>query len=264
MGTLVVGGDKFDAPFKTVTFLDTPKCKLGPRSFRKRGLEEIKTLCNVVVHTTGGIPGGKDLRPQVLKPDAGNGTNAGPKYALMWQTDLSKFGGAHLIVDFDGMIYQCADLKTEAAYHNELNNGRSIGIEVCQDRSDASIYQAQVDSTVKLVNWLTAKFGIQRQICKLPYKGKPVIDLEGKFLKYGVFGHRNLTSKRGAGDPGDYLLQALADAGYEEFDFAEGEDVRVWQSRQGELGIKPDGLPGSATVAALKEAGYVDGLWVAV
>ena len=96
------------------------------------------------------------------------------------------------------------------------------------------------------------------------YKGKPVIDLEGKFLKYGVFGHRNLTSKRGAGDPGDYLLQALADAGYEEFDFAEGEDVRVWQSRQGELGIKPDGLPGSATVAALKEAGYVDGLWVAV
>jgi hypothetical protein len=262
MGTLVVGGKELQTPFDTVTFLDNPQCKLGPRSVRKRGSDEQKGLCGIIVHTTGGIPGGKDLRPQVLKSGAGPSTNAGPKYASMWQTDLSKFGGAHCLVDFDGKVYQCCDLLLDAAYHAELANGRTIGIEVCQDRSDAGLYEIQVKSNVKLVSWLTAQFGIQRQICKLPYEGKPVDCLAGKLTRYGVFGHRNLTSKRGSGDPGDYLLQALSNANYEEFDFDTGEDLEIWKNRQGSLGLKPDGVPGPATVAALKEAGYHNGLWV--
>ena len=92
MGNIIVAGKEVEAPFNVVNFIDNPKCKLGPRSFRKRGAEEIKGLCGIVLHTTAGIPGGSDLRPQVLKPGSGPNTNAGPKYANMWQTDLSKFG----------------------------------------------------------------------------------------------------------------------------------------------------------------------------
>jgi hypothetical protein len=262
MGTLVVGGKEIKTWFDTVNYLDDPKCKLGPRSCRKRGTDEQKGLCGIIVHTTGGIPGGKDLRPQLLKAGAGPNTKAGSKYAQMWQTDLSKFGGAHLVVDFDGKVYQCCDLLLDAAYHAELANGRSIGIEVCQNRADAGLYEAQIEANVKLVSWLTAQFGIQRQICALPYEGKPVTCLAGKLTRYGVFGHRNLTSRRGSGDPGDYLLQALSDAGYEEFDFDAEEDLETWKNRQGSLGVKADGMPGPATVAALKEAGYHNGIWV--
>jgi hypothetical protein len=265
MGTLVVAGKPLDTPFDTVTYLDNPECKLGPRSFRKRGTQEIKELCAVIIHTTAGIPGGKDLRPQLLKTGIGPNTNAGPKYSKMWQEDLSKFGGAHLLIDFDGTVYQCCDLLNDAAYHSQLANGRSIGIEVCQDRKDASLYQIQIERNLELVNWLTAQFGIQRQMCALPYNGKPVECLTGKLTRYGCFAHRNLTSKRGFGDPGDYLLQALLDAGYEDFDFDAGQDIETWKNRQGEHGIEPcDGIPGPSTVEELKRAGYDHGLWVSI
>ena len=265
MSNIIVGGKEIEVPFNVINFIDSSKCKLGPRSYRKRGTEEQKALCCIVIHTSRGIPGGKDLRPQVLHGGEGPDTNAGPRMAKTWQEDLSKFGGSHLIIDQNGMIWQGCDLLTEAAYHCEAGNAYSIGIENVQG-SDAGLYEAQIESNTQLVNWLTAQFGIQRQIQELPYKG-PVACLAGKVNKYGTWGHRDLTLKRGSGDPGDYLLQALADAGYEEFSFDDGEDIETWKNRQGELGIAPnecDGIPGPATVAALKEAGYEDGIWVKV
>jgi hypothetical protein len=261
--SLVANNSIEEVSFESKNFIEAPDCKLGLRSYRKRGTVEQQRLCSIIIHTTRGIPGGKDLRPQVLHSGEGPDTNAGPRMAKTWQTDLSKFGGSHLIVDKNGLVWQCCDLLLDAAYHCQAGNGHSIGIEVVQG-SDAGLYEAQIETTTLLVNWLTARFGIQRQICQLPYRGKPVECLEGKLTRYGVFGHRNLTSTRGAGDPGDYLLQALQNAGYEDFDFNMEEDLETWKNRQGELGIDSDGVPGPGTVQALKEAGYQDGLWVQI
>jgi hypothetical protein len=77
----------------------------------------------------------------------------------------------------------------------------------------------------------------------------------------GIFGHRDNTERRGRWDPGEVVFQMLAARGVEQFDFAAGEDLEVWAKRQRELGITADGVPGPGTVAALKAAGYVDGIW---
>jgi hypothetical protein len=218
MGFVIIDKEQTEVPFETVTYIDNPKCKLGNRSFRKRTKEEKDNICAIVVHSTAGIPGGKDLREQVLYEGSGESTNAGSKYAGLWQNDTSKFGGTHFVVDFDGMIYQCCDAATDAAYHAGEANGHSIGIEVCQDRSDASFYNIQLEKTVELVLFLTEQFNIPKQTQQLPYDG-PTLALEGKLTTPGIFGHRNLTNKRGAGDPGDFIIQALIDAGVEQVDF---------------------------------------------
>jgi hypothetical protein len=261
MGTIVYNGQSVIVDFDTITFQDNPKCKLGSRSFRKRNAQEQKNICAIVCHTTKGIPGGKDLTPQTINSGSGTSSNAGPRMSATWQADKSKFGGAHFVIDYDGMVYQCADIYTDATYHAESANGNSIGIEDCQN-SDASLYEIQIQINTKLIFELTKILGIQRQICKLPYNHKPVKCLERKLNRYGVFGHRNLTSNRGSGDPGDFILQALADAGCEQFDYDLEEDLQTWKERQQSLGIADDGVPGSNTVDALKSAGYSNGIWV--
>ena len=74
-----------------------------------------------------------------------------------------------------------------------------------------------------------------------------------------------------SGTPAEIIWDLLAAKGVEEFDFAAGEDKLAWSSRQSALNIQLvgklsqpltcDGVPGPATVAALKLAGYVDGIW---
>ena len=58
-------------------------------------------------------------------------------------------------------------------------------------------------------------------------------------------------------------MNSLATVGCESFDFGSSVDLTTWKARQATLGIaKPDGVPGPQTVAALKAAGYPDGIWV--
>jgi hypothetical protein len=261
MGNIIYNNQEVTVSFDTITFLDDIKCKLGSRSFRKRNAQEQKNICAIVCHTTKGIPGGKDLTKQTINNEPGKSSNAGPRMCATWQADQSKFGGAHFIIDYDGMVYQCADIYLDAAYHAELANGNSVGIEICQN-TDASLHEIQIQNNTKLVFELTKILGIQRQICKLPYEHKPVKCLEGKLNRYGIFGHRNLTSNRGSGDPGDFVLQALADSGFEQFDYDQGEDLQTWKERQQSLGIAADGVPGPHTVEALNNASYANGIWV--
>lgn len=54
--------------------------------------------------------------------------------------------------------------------------------------------------------------------------------------------------------------------GVEAFDFAQEEDIHVWQERQRELNkrghdLVVDGIPGPKTTAALKAEGYRNGIW---
>ena len=125
-------------------FLDDPKLRLSSKDLRPRNPHERAFVHLVVMHSTLGIPGGTDLRRQTILPGFGPPTNAGERTVAMWASDPSRPAGAHLIVDFDGKIYCCADLVTEATYHAQLANGCSIGIEIVQGLKSAEMYTEQL------------------------------------------------------------------------------------------------------------------------
>src|SRR5438132_150261 len=71
----------------------------------------------------------------------------------------------------------------------------------------------------------------------------------------GVFGHRNNTSLRGRGDPGDAIWTALAAFGFEGVDHDGGEDLELGRARQAVLvargeRITVDGIVVPASLAA--------------
>ncbi len=199
-------------------YLDNPHLRLAPDDVRRRAASE--HICAVVLHTTKGIPGGRDHRPQVIHPGIGSSSRAGERIVGSWTLDSDVHAGAHLIVDFDGRVYCCADLARQAAYHAGPANGASIGIEMMQG-SDAGLYAGQLEVVVSMVEVLCARFGVARRI-PLPYTDHPVPALDGQHLDgiSGVFGHRDLTSTRGRGDPGDAIMDLLAAAGFELHNFS--------------------------------------------
>jgi hypothetical protein len=273
MGTgLIFDKAKLSIPgFDITNFFDDPTIRLAPSGYRIRSRRERAWIRVIVTHTTGGIPGGADHRAQVIYPGFGPSTNAGQRVVGMWTKNFRP-AGAHLIIDFDGKIYCCADLESEAAFHAEHANGCSVGIEIVQGHH-AELYQAQLDLAARFIVALCALMPvpIQRQI-PTPYDGKPIPRFVASQKKeiplvdvVGILGHRDLTDRRGAGDPGDALMGALAANGCEMLDFRTERDLSTWKNRQAGLGISsPDGVPGPLTVAALKKAGYQDGIWMPV
>ena len=214
----------------------------------------------IVLHTTKGMPGGSRKEPQDIRP--GNGPNAQRdiKIAQMWSMDDRK-AGAHLVCDHDSSWSCLADLQNEAALHAGNVNNVTIGIEIYQG-SKAEMYEEQLASVVKMVDFLTKTFSIQRQL-HWPYKRKALDrGLNRGTDMVGVYGHRDCSNRRGEGDPGDPIMSLLMDAGYEAFDFSKDADKDIWETRQEQLGLLPDGVPGPKTAAALLARGYPHGLWV--
>jgi hypothetical protein len=255
----VINGFRIEVPGRvTTSYLDDPRLRLSAHDGRPRTTAPRK----IVLHTTKGIPGGRDRRPQVLRPGAGPDVGAELRCARWWSlSDLAS--GAHLVVDFDGSIGCLADVATTTAYHAKAMNADSVGIEVYQG-SDAELYVEQLEAVGDLVDVLTVKLGIQRQIPD-KYRG-PLPRLQaGGHDFVGVVGHRDGDDNRGAGDPGDLVFDMLARRGYERRNLSTGEDLEVWRQRQRDLGagLRIDGIPGPATVRALTEAGYAFGLFAA-
>jgi len=255
---LIIRGQELEVPGITIqNFLDEPKFKLKPTDGKPRPNTWVR---GVVIHTTRGIPGGKDRRPQVIKPGLGPNHERDEKVALMWSLD-DRRAGAHLIVDSDASWVQTADLQDFAAYHAGNVNTVTIGIEIYQ-QGDAVLYEGQLESVVKMVDFLTKTFSIQRQF-HWPYKKHAIKrGLRRGIDMVGVYGHRDCSNNRGPGDPGDAIMEMLGDAGYEAFDFEEDEDKATWEHRQEQLGLLPDGVPGPKTAATLHKKGYTHGLWV--
>jgi hypothetical protein len=268
MPGVVINGEQVEVPGLTVSnWHDDPRLRLriGEKGKTNDGrARRTKWVRSIILHTTKGIPGGRDTRPQQILPGRGPIGSRAEAVASYWSTsDLAS--GAHLVCDFDGSWVCLADLATECAYHATTVNDMSIGIEVYQG-SGAELYEGQLDSVVAMVDFLTARFGIQRQVPHA-YRGPIPRLVEGGADCVGVFGHRDQTHRRGEGDPGDAIMQKLAAAGYERFDFGAGQDLAAWRERQGSLaaagrlGLLADGIPGAKTVAALKAAGHANGLW---
>lgn len=269
---LVIGGQKVLVPgIDVINFLDDPRLRLDSADVRPRSTRERDWVHLVVMHSTGGIPGGSDLRPQSILPGLGASSGGGERIVASWTNDKNRPGGAHIVTDFDSQSYCCADLVNDAAYHAQKANGCSVGFEVVQGHAHAELYQGQIDAAAQLALWVCRLLPvpIQWQVPR-SYGGGPVkrfassLAGRGPFLGdvVGIVGHRDLTDNRGEGDPGDAIMQSLVTAGCEQFDFDAGEDIAAWKDRQAKLGIaNPDGIPGQRTVTALRGDAHLDGIW---
>ena len=234
---------------------DADWCRLDPKNYAPRPTSWVR---QIILHTS------KGSWPQSLVA----GTGAGGKAKLvadMWR-DQPRRSSAHIVIDNDGTVACLCDLATTQAFHATVSNAWSIGIKMYQEAGNG-IHTVVYDAATKLVPALCRIFGIQFQIPKRPYSGAPLRRMiYGGRDCVGVFGHRDYTERRGRGDPGDEIFVRLARAGAEAFDHDAGEDLAAWRARQTELNergakLAADGVPGPLTVAALRAAGYSDGIW---
>lgn len=212
--SLIYSGKSIDVEGLTIVdFVQDSSLRLSrPWNLRRRNARELAEIAAIVLHTTHGWPDHKHPAPQRVNE---RGSTAHENTARDTIADWRKggrFAGAHLVLDANGTVYCCADLETEAAYHAPPINGRSIGIEVIQQR-DASIHRAQLSALPLLVGALSDRFKITRRMA-YPYRNGPRHD---SVTGSGVFGHRDVTDDRGAGDPGDFIPQALIAAGWTAF-----------------------------------------------
>jgi hypothetical protein len=227
-------------------------CKLDGRDYRRRRSSWIR---QIIVHTT------KGLHPQHVIPGAGAGGRA-RHVAEFWRRDETH-SAAHLVVDTDGAVACLADVAEINAYHATVSNDWSVGIELYQE-ADGGIYAATLASAVALVRALCEQLSIPLQI-PTAYRGRPIERMaDGGPTCAGVFGHRDNTTRRGRGDPGDAIMLELELAGAERLDFDRGVDLARWADRQRKLNamgetLTVDGLAGPGTMRALRRHGFTSG-----
>ena len=255
-GFIINGVNENNTNFNIINYKTYPELKLREGNDVRPRLT--RWIRSIVLHTTKGI------WPQTVLKGMGSFTNVGKKVANFWSTNLNN-AGAHLVVDWDGTISCHCDLLTQAAYHAGVVNEVSIGIEVFQG-SNGELYERQLETVAELVNWLTIRFSIQRQMPASNCYGLIKRCVAGGKDVVGVYSHRNVTNQRSRGDCGDYIFDYIFKlAKYEIFDFERYEDMRVWRERQTKvLGISfnnTDGIPGPQTVDGLRFLGYPSGLW---
>lgn len=262
---LVINGQIHEAPgLRALSWLDQPLLRLTMHEdCRERYTRWVR---NITLHTTKGIPYSRDPRPQRILPGLGPDAGGDIRVARSWASN-SKRAGAHLVVDFDGSVACLEDLATVAAYHAGEVNEVSIGIEIYQG-DEAELYDGQLDAVVRLLDCITRLMGIQRQI-QWPRHRRPAPRIAaGAQTVVGIYGHCDVTTNRGPGDPGEAIFEKLRAAGYEPLDFTSGQDLAEWKDRQAQLNqdfdvkLALDGIPGPLTVAALRRAGRAHGLWV--
>lgn len=257
MPGLLIGGKHVLVPgVDIISPGEQPWATLASRDCKTRPTRWVR---QITLHTT------KGEWPQTVLPGAGPG-GRDRRVADFWR-ESPRQSAAHIVVDNDGSAVCLADVLEVEAYHATVVNRWSVGIETYQEH-EGVIYQAAITATVRIVAALCRALGIQFQIPAPPYRRGPLFVLEdGGPTTIGIFGHRDVTSDRGRGDPGDAIMSAVQGAGAEVFEFDRAQDRVTWRDRQRVLrdqghSLLVDGVPGPGTVKALRAAGYQDGLYV--
>lgn len=257
---IILNGREVEVPgVRVVNYRDDPRrvppiTDHNPRRATIRGL---------VAHSSSGTVSS-------VRPGAGPG---GQGFTLAhYQANTDREVSWDWTIDLDGTVLWQNDPVLRYSWHAGSVNGVTLGGELAQERGQPYLYQVQVDTFVKLMDVLTRELKIQRQIPW--FNGRPdrrVLrrlrgDANGNGQRgndvWGVYGHRNQTTNRGAGDPGDPVFQALHAAGYEGVDFEAEADKALWRGRQRALGVPQTGVPDAATTAALLASGKPHGQWV--
>lgn len=250
---VVIGGRVEDVPTlnKVENYKQRPMLKLQPgEDMRARHTRWVRAIC---LHNT------KNIETKIAGKAMGRNTKLGDRIARLWATD-GRHAGAHLSVDWDGTVSCHADLLEDAAYHAGVFNDVSIGIEIYED-SKGKVYGGQLDVVVALVEWLCARFRIQRQMPLARYDGPIRRVVYGGEDCVGVFGHCHQYAGK-QHDPGRSIFKRLASVGFHEFDFNARLDLMWWRQKQEVLGgLYCDGIPGPKTCDALQAGGCRNGLW---
>jgi len=278
---LMIGGHEEEIQGVVInSWIKHPELRLdgGDRRPRDPARAHAWPVRSIVIHTVYGD------EPIVLLK--GKGPDGGePAAWIKDQRGDKTHAGEHMLVGFDGAVACTCDLLGEASYHAESINELSIGIEICTQRArDVTtgqpvfyMWQASLDATLAICDYLTALprasaghglISVARQYHSPFRNGSPVPRFAAGGSDWtGILGHRDQTSKRGAGDPGHHVFDVLAARGYEAFDVMDDADKTVWKVRQAYLNGKygshltVDGVPGPGTRAVLEQAGYRGGLW---
>lgn len=226
-----------------------PWCRLSTGDFQPRR----QRVRQVVLHTTKGD------WPQHVVPGLGAGGRAESTFEF-WTRD-PVHSAAHIVIDNNGIVACGADLRDVCAYHATVSNEYSVGIEMYQE-ADGGIFDAVYRAAALLVPAICAALDIPFTVVADPYNGHPLPRfLDGAPDFYGVLGHRNNTEQRGRGDPGDEIFTRLIAAGGEPVQAGMREDVAKATTRQRWLNahgakLVVDGLPGPASMAAMRAAGF--------
>lgn len=230
-----------------------PWCQLDPGDYRARKTSWVR---QIIIHTTKGI------EPQHIIPGAGP-SGREQVVAEFWRGD-PQHSAAQVVIGSDGKVACLCDLAKVAAYHATTCNDYSVGIEVYQER-DGGIYEAAIAALGLLVPALCEAFQIPFQI-PTAYDNRPLTRLVGGGPDcVGVFGHRDNTTRRGRGDPGDAVFAELELRGAERLDFEARDDLTRWKRRQqrlttfGAKAIVIDGIAGPSTVHAMRRFGFASG-----
>jgi hypothetical protein len=268
MSGLLIGGVEVPVPGVEIVNCKSgpPWCRLGPEDYRTR-ME--KWVRSIGLHST------KGKWPQKIVP--GEGPDGMEEVvARYWRESAEgkkRQSAAQIVVGCQANEAAClGDLLRQMAHHAERANPFSFGIEMYQ-LADGTIFQATIDTTVRILAtvcnlWRTRPelgLAIPFQIVGDRYAGKPLQRLvNGGPDVIGIWGHRDQTDDRGAGDPGDAIYSATMNAGAESFCYAAGGDLGAWGSRQRKLNamgekLNIDGLAGPGTMAALRRRGFIDG-----
>lgn len=271
MPGLIIGGQTVQVDGLTIfNSSDAAWCRLDPYDYAARRAQRPHLIID---HTTGGN------WPQRVIAGAGSRGHS-QRIADMWSGRDHGGGerihsGAQILVDFDGSIACLVDLRDCAAYHAEMANDVSVGIEHCTT-PDGSIYQATLDASAKLHAALCVHLDIPFQVHAATYRNMPLARCEtgrktaehdGRVQSacadlYGIIQHRDQTSERGHGDAGDALIVALVGAGAEPLDYSQGQDLMRGKARQRYLNahgatLTVDGLAGPASLAAARAQGFL-------
>lgn len=192
---------------ETRCYADDPAIPQATDGSRRRKAD----VAGIVLHTVTGQP-----RQPVVLPGSRPSEHA--ERLARYQAQTSRQVSWHYTVDTDGTVVQSADPATWTCWHAGGVNPWTIGVELCQGPS-GELYEVQMRAMVALVEHLCAVFDIARRYPVRAATGLPhggLIDrLQGSAFPWdGCFGHRNQSSSRGHGDPGDAPFYALAAAGY--------------------------------------------------
>lgn len=258
--SIVLSGRKVETHgLETVSWLDDPKV---PRTTDTN--PRTKWVRAIVMHTVHGKVGG--VRPGNAPP-----STRAESYAK-YQANTTRDVSWDYTIDTDGTIIVSNDPLVWYTWQATAVNPWTIGIEMVQE-SNGDVWEGQIATAVKFLDFITrvlADMGhpIQRQV-PMNSVGKPVRGViprienaESAKSVVGVYGHRNQTSNRGPGDPGDPIFEALLRAGYKGMNLDAQDDITFWKGVQHMLGLTEDGVPGPGTANALKARGYPHGLWV--
>lgn len=211
---LIIDGQQIQTSYESLDFINNPDKIRNVVTIGKHGGPRPSTFPDPVGVCLHNFTGSRNT---IVVPGKGSEVRSFA-VARMFANPNGRKASCHLIITAAGRVLCLADLKKHKTWHAGTANDWSIGIEIQKDK-DFKMYEACLDTTVEVCEDLYNLFSIPKII---PADNKnPLVVEEGfipsitKVKPYkGFFGHRNCSTNRGPGDPGNAIFERLLNNGW--------------------------------------------------